>query len=64
MLETTSTPNPRPFRAGRRQGYDAHLDTQDTIFAALAHKRGQGIDQVRLDVEAKVAAKVKRDARG
>jgi len=48
----------------RGYGYDAHLDTQDTIFAALAHKRGQGIDQVRLDVEAKVAAKVKRDARG
>lgn len=48
----------------RAYGYDAHLDIQDTIFAALAHKRGQDIDQVRLDVEVKVAAKVKRDARG
>jgi len=47
----------------RAYGYDAHLDTQDKIFVALAHKWGQDIDQVRLDVEIKVAAKVKRDAR-
>ena len=45
-------------------GYDEYLDIQDKIFVALAHKRGQDIDQVRFDVEAKVAAKVKRDARG
>ena len=47
----------------RGYGYDAHLDVQDTIFAALAHKRGQDVDQVRLDVETKVVAKLKRDAR-
>lgn len=47
----------------RAWGYSDHADVQEVLFTALAHKRGQTVEQVRADIESKVIAKIKRDSK-
>jgi hypothetical protein len=47
----------------REYGYDANTEVNNRILCALHHKLGTSIDELRAQIEIKVAAKIKREGR-